>query len=445
MSNINIKRNRQTPSDQSILNKKNFDSVLESYKASMSPKKWYQSMKVWSGVVATACIAGVIGVYLASSENEETSSPKELSKQELNEKFNSDLQLSYLDNQEEFVFDPSRDTILITENGSILSVPGNSFASTSNELRIVINEIDDPVKMFQSKIDMAYDSAGTKYHFESAGMIEIRAYDAGKSIDLNEGKEISVALVTSSLDPTYNLYVKTDDNWDYITTANDIFDPLSIEENNFTLAEDTECNDHTNLNSSSTKIGKVDPKFATFNISTESHPELKEYENILFQVAPSEKDFEQDYYLVSWEKIELKKDGKNYNILVERGGMSLTFKVNPVLNSSNYAAYIKSKTTKNSKYTELESRKDVWEQNFEKQKLSFTYSNKSKSYNVANILSKDINYAVSKKPRRVFNVQNLGTLNCDHVLPDEFNERVRLANLNFDMMEINLAQTLFMW
>ena len=69
---------------------------------------------------------------------------------------------------------------LLYESGSILVFPSNSFVDKNGNLvkgkvKVKYREFSNPIDFFFSGIPMNYDSAGTKYNFESSGMCEILA------------------------------------------------------------------------------------------------------------------------------------------------------------------------------------------------------------------------------------------------------------------------------
>jgi hypothetical protein len=431
MSNIKIEHNRKTPSDQDILKKKDFDSVLKGHKASLSPKKWFQSMKLWSGVIATACVAGIIGFYLNTNEHDENEQVSDKETILSEEQFNDELNQTYLDNQESFLVDPSKDTLLITGNGSVINIPSYAFDTECKSVKLVINEIDDPVKMFQSKIDMAYDSAGTKYQFESAGMIELKAFAENESVELKDGKEISIALVTSSTDPTYNLYHKTDNNWDFKGTANEIFIPKKIVEDSKIIESVDYENNFSDVSKSKINIGKSNPSYPTFDVDVSANSNLNSYRGLVFQVDQSEKEFLEDYYMVSWEKIELNEKENQYYILLSRGGKTYIFKVNPVLNSKDYAHYLKNNKKKNSSFNELKNKREKHLKEYKDHNMAFSYNSMNKSYQVSSLINKEMTFPVSGKARRVFSTKNLGVINCDHVLPKDLKKMVALSEFKY--------------
>ncbi|MEZ4937925.1 MAG: hypothetical protein R2799_10085 [Crocinitomicaceae bacterium] len=428
MTNIKFERNRKMPSDQELLKHKNFDTVLKGYQAGSAPTKWFNSAKLWGGIVATACIAGV-GLYLwtSSSSNDSKSEQTSIEENSTTEMLNQDLSEIYQSHTEQFDIDPSKDTILITANGSIINIPAHGFDTECKSVKIKVNEIDDPIKMFQSKIDMGYDSAGTKYHFESAGMIEIRAFGEGEEIQLAQGKEVNIALVTNTVEPSYNLYHKTEDNWDYLGDANTIFHPETIVETNQNTENTVQSENIVDSKKEIVKVGKLNPHYPTFDVDVTSHSELSTFKGLVFQVDPSEQDFQEDFYLVSWDKITLDKTENNYYINLARGGTKYRFKVKPVLNQKDYQNYLAKNKNSQTFYDQMSNRQKQYKQEFKQQNFVFDYDKKAQSYMVSNAVNQEVKYMVAAKSRRLFGVQTLGVINCDHVLPEAIKDQVELA------------------
>ncbi|MCB0477676.1 MAG: hypothetical protein KDC84_05910 [Crocinitomicaceae bacterium] len=432
MTHIKFERNRKMPSDQELLKHKNFDSVLKGYQAGSAPTKWFNSAKMWGGIVATACIAGV-GIYLwvNSGSDEVKSQETTLTENTTTEELNHDLSEIYQSTSEHFSIDPSKDTILITANGSVINIPAHGFDTECKSVNIKVNEIDDPVKMFQSKIDMAYDSAGTKYHFESAGMIEIRAFGNDEEIQLAKGKEVNIALVTNTVEPSYNLYHKTESNWDYLGDANTIFQPESVVESNQLVANDVQNDEVVAIKKGVVKVGKLNPSYPTFDVDVSRHEELKSFQGLVFQVDPGEKDFQEDFYLVSWDHILLDKKDGNYFINLSRGGTKYTFKVKPVMNQKDYQNYVQKNKNSQTFYDQMSNRKKLYKQEFKQQNLIFDYDQSAQSYMVSNAVNEEVKYQIASKSRRLFSVQSLGVINCDHVLPEDIKKQVELAQFQF--------------
>jgi len=104
-----------------------------------------------------------------------------------------------------------------SKTGSKYTVEPNSLKNkdgqpVSGEVTIKYREMHDYVDFFVSGIPMTYDSAGTTYQLESAGMVEIYAEQDGEKLEINPNKPIQVELISeipllaSQEVPEFNIY-----------------------------------------------------------------------------------------------------------------------------------------------------------------------------------------------------------------------------------------------
>ncbi|MCT4582086.1 MAG: leucine-rich repeat domain-containing protein [Flavobacteriales bacterium] len=125
----------------------------------------------------------------------------------------------------EFEVVPNQPQRLTTSN-SRLTIPQNAFLDEAGKVittpvKIAYKEILNPVDQILSGIPMEYDSAGTTYNFESAGMIEFRAESEGKEVFPNPNALINVELDSKFTDANYSFYSIDDETgkWDYLQPA----------------------------------------------------------------------------------------------------------------------------------------------------------------------------------------------------------------------------------
>lgn len=114
-------------------------------------------------------------------------------------------------------------------SGSRVVVPASAFVNDRGELvegevEIKYREYHDYIDFFLSGIPMTYDSAGTTYTLESAGMMEIYAEKDGQKVRMAPGKTIDIELHSAinapahlNVPPDYNIYKLDDEkrNWIY--------------------------------------------------------------------------------------------------------------------------------------------------------------------------------------------------------------------------------------
>ena len=114
------------------------------------------------------------------------------------------------------------------ESGSKVIVPDNAFVDkdgkpVKGKVDIKFREFHDYVDFFMSGIPMEYDSNGTEYILESAGMIEIYGEKNGERVEIAPGKSIEVELISNisipnvNVKPNFNIYrLDTEKkNWEY--------------------------------------------------------------------------------------------------------------------------------------------------------------------------------------------------------------------------------------
>lgn len=118
-----------------------------------------------------------------------------------------------------------QDTVFLSNGGSVI-FQENSFVDEKG--RPVSGKVDVHWQEFHSLADIAvsgipmkYDSAGTNYDLVSGGMFTIHATQGSKDLQLADGKEATVNLVSLQDTPCYNFYELDEKTgqWDYQTTA----------------------------------------------------------------------------------------------------------------------------------------------------------------------------------------------------------------------------------
>ena len=74
---------------------------------------------------------------------------------------------------------------------------------------------------------MTYDSAGVVYHFESAGMLDIKAFQNDEKIALADGNSIDFQFNSTTAENGFNFYSLNEETgtWTYDNQ------PISIEKN----------------------------------------------------------------------------------------------------------------------------------------------------------------------------------------------------------------------
>jgi hypothetical protein len=345
---------------------------------------------------------------------------------------------------------------LTLKTGSVINIPKNAFVDAEGkkiqgEVELRFREFHNPVDFFVAGIPMTYDSAGVRYHFESAGMIEIVAFQNNKKINIAPEKSIDIELASKDKDPKHNLYVldTTKNNWsclgkDKIVSTknkegNKAENPAipgtvekeykQLEEQQTTLQKEKETQ-LTTLQKTIAEPTKPVKALATkynFNIDVDASefPELSVYKGLLFQVGDENKNFNESSYNVVWDDASIKegtKKGENYLLTLKKSARKYSLIVYPVFDGKNYEAAKKIYEEKYKKYTALLDKRAEDEKRIEaayqaklaalkKQEEILKRKFEDESKQEFNRLS------TQEKVKRVFAINSFGVYNCDHAMP----------------------------
>ncbi|OJJ23868.1 hypothetical protein BKI52_05830 [marine bacterium AO1-C] len=111
----------------------------------------------------------------------------------------------------EWEMDAEQAKVFKLKNGSNIHVPASAFVNkygqpVKGKVAIKYREFHNAADIIASGIPMHYDSAGTRYHFESGGMFEIRGNQNGEPVYLANNKAIDVNVVSYNKDKNFNHY-----------------------------------------------------------------------------------------------------------------------------------------------------------------------------------------------------------------------------------------------
>ena len=182
---------------------------------------------------------------------------------------------------QKFEIDPSQPSVLYSKYGAKINIPSNAFLDENGNVikeKVVLSfrEFYNPLDFYLAGIPMEYQEGGIKKVFESGGMVEINASSNQKTLFVNPANKIKVDLYSWTKSKDFNLYDLDKSTRKWIDKGKD-----SISD--------------SNAKSDFNALPPIPPlpKIATplaFKIEDETnqYPELKEYENVLFDpVNPS--------------------------------------------------------------------------------------------------------------------------------------------------------------
>jgi hypothetical protein len=335
MENYNINRNQEPLTDADIAKGQNFDAFMNAYSG---PKpSFFKTTKFY----AIAAVTGVIligGTYMLMNSGETPATE--------NPAFIQPLFAGAENADTNFTVDANRGGMYFNSNGSIISVPGSAFLDSagntvSGAVELRYKEFHDPAKIFMAGIPMTYDSAGTQYHFESAGMIEISAWQNGKPLRVNPDSMIHVAIVSNSDEDRFNTYYldTAAKKWEYVNDAKAVvYNPPTTD----------------SLTGSATATvtqPPVAPKIAdknkpSFAISFDPNefPELVAYKGVRFEVDEDQTPYNKEDKKVAWEDVVIKrmKNKDNFRVTFTAGSREAVYITQPVVDEKDFAEAKKS-------------------------------------------------------------------------------------------------------
>lgn len=333
MSN-KINMDRPEISSEEIARGKDFDTLMQQYQASQSAgqagvpqaKPFYT--KVWfvggaSVLAVTAVIATILLVQKPEkTESEQTTyTPETEAEQQIpTTETKPTLQAPFANitlPAANYSVNPAIGFETTYEpTGARINIPENAFvdetgAVITESVNVRYYQFTDATKIYGAGIPMTYEEGGENYHFESAGMIEVRAFVNGEQVFANPDKSITVELPTQQTSSDFVMYyldegeVKwrfagednlryesnllaeaTNDNWDYWATEEGFQMRNQIEEAEESF-NTTQQKLQTLIAQKPIEPKKVDPTKERFLpvFSANEFPELAGYEHLMFEVG----------------------------------------------------------------------------------------------------------------------------------------------------------------
>ncbi|HRG52070.1 MAG TPA: hypothetical protein PLL00_04490 [Bacteroidia bacterium] len=414
MKNRPIKRkiiqDRTIPGSNQINKHQNFDRLLNDH--ALIKKLFFKKLLIWStAVIGTAVVAGII-LTTKSTPVQPVPTKVPVVAQEADAPF---IQPPFPGLETPFStyhISAGKGATLTHENGSVLIIPPLAF--TNKEGKIITDSIElkyreyhDPCSIFLSGIPMHYDSAGTKYTFESAGMVEIRAFDKQQELEIAANKKINICMISSSDESRFNLYKLDESVKNWIYKGKDRIESLS--------KSSTSKKTTTNAQPEIAAINSIqpalsDPQKYSFKIDYEekNFPELAAYKDVLFEVT--DKTFKPAYFKINWDHISLYNAEEKGTYLVKLHKKDTTISVTavPVFDKAHYEEAL---STFNKKHNQSTTYRD-------QQELEKTKKLNAVNTELNELYSKSVNTPgrLRNTIARTFSIASMGTYNCDYPL-----------------------------
>ena len=229
---------------------------------------------------------------------------------------------------------------LFYKSGSKIKIPANAFVNKNGniingEVKLQYREFHDPVDFFLSGIPMTYDSAGTTFHFESAGMMEINAIYNGEPVYVNQDNQIQIEMASVQPGNNYNLYYLDTVFKKWINKGKDSTTIILAEQKQQSTDEVT-----IPVPLKPEKPRVADESKYRFDIKAEGMEELVIYKGIEFEIEDGQ-NFNPRLYDIIWDDIRLTKIKGKYKITLVKGNSSRSFVVYPVVDEADYENALK--------------------------------------------------------------------------------------------------------
>lgn len=464
MKNSKIRVDRPDISDEQALQHKNFDSVLEQAQAleqgnagdsgssgnsGGSTGSGFSKFKIWGGgALVVATIAGGIYFFGGTTNNTTTTdntANNNIVAVENDEHSHIQPPIEGANVPYQF-FNVSAGSAenLEAESGTNIEIAETSFVDengqpVTGDVEIRYREFHDPADFFLSGIPMTYDSAGHEFTFESAGMLEILAYQDGNPVFINPDAPITVDMVSHQVGNHFNLYQFDDKTGQWTFLSKDTTDGTDnlytdvdklLAENNSDMKK-VEKILVNNLATAQKEIGKINKKLpqapqkaskGRFNINIDYNkkefPELESYKGVLFEITPENTDFDPALANVEWEYVSVKKQKKNIILTFTKGRDKRSFITEPVFEGKNYDEAVALFEQRNKDYlTLLEQRKEdevKAQKQLEYLALTMNKDRESQDQVAAMMRAARIaNKGTEATVRRTFQIKGFGVYNSD--------------------------------
>ena len=469
----NIKINPPQPSSDDIAKHQDFDALLTQFKKTPLPEEVKSERKprvIWLRYAAAAAAVFLLAIMVRGLLQGEKGMNDEqfFASQPLINPPLDDIKPTFASAK----INANEGGIYEYNNGSKLIVPAAAFRNTDGklvegEVEIEYREMHDYVDFFLSGIPMTYDSAGTKYVLESAGMVEIIAKQNGQPVKMQPGKEIKVELISYinmprlNVNPKYNIYKlnASTRSWEYRNVDNiQIIEDLDNEgfENEelngfktnyqnslskITTAEDLEIKQleaTIGMPIKPTRPFRANTNEFSFDldISDNASPVVKnlgeKYQNIIWHISPNSPEINTNAFNVVWESMDLKPldDGQDFELTLINGTHQERVIVTPALSGNEFTQAMSvydeaMKTYRNA----LEARALALEENrnliiekyvSQKEAAKKEFVKTIEEWRIQNQNDPALNQMVRKKIINRFVANEFGIWNCDRPIhPDD--------------------------
>jgi hypothetical protein len=349
-------------------------------------------------IIAKITYVAVVLVLVSCSNNKKADKEKDEQLNFINPAF-KEFNIPF----EEFSFDSQSGDTIFCENGTILLFPPSSFVDNKGNIikgkvNISYREFSNPIDFFVSGIPMNYDSANTKYFFESAGMCEIYATKENVPVFVNPENKPEVNLVSNNKGENFNLYYLDTLQKKWINNINNI--PADVIENSKAKIKYTEISNQSLVPPIKPSKSDSSKPIIEIDVAKGSVAELQAYNNMKFEIVNGIKSSIKSDTDTEWEDIKLKKGDKpgTYNAIFIKGKKKTSYLVRPVFEGKSYEEALKVFEIKQIEYEQLKEKRKENEK-LQNEKIAKENERISK----LNLLIEARNKVIDKRNKEILN------------------------------------------
>lgn len=253
--------------------------------------------------------------------------------------------------KEEFTFNAETGDTIQLANGTTIRIPAGILvdskgAHVNGEVVLDFSTMYSSAEIIASGIPMDYDSAGSNYIFQSAGMFDMNARQGNEALAIENGKSISMDFATTRTDQTYCFYRydTASSGWGYMnvpeTDTNPVRQALEEKIESMVAAEPVKPEEY-----------KAGTPVIDLDFDLEKHPELAGYNGIVWQYADKGENPEVNKWIYEqqWTDAVLKLDDREqgiYALNLKNADKSFSTYMRPVLKGDDYRKAIEEFTTR---------------------------------------------------------------------------------------------------
>jgi hypothetical protein len=359
MEKFNIKRNREPLSEEDIRKGQDFNAFMNAYEAKQSgnsgTKSFFRSPKFFA-LAAVAILAIIAGVFFFSDEESAIETPVAFIDPAFDGAGAPDTT---------FTVDAATGGMLFDAYGTIINIPPFAFHDSSGKvvngnIEIRFRQYFDIADIFLAGIPMQYDSAGKSFHFETAGMFEISAWQNGQALQTNPDALIHVAMVSTSADTRFSTYYldTAAKKWNYIATEKAVtFAPPAADTADVLPVVLPEAPVAPRL------ADKNKPSFA-IAFDPAEFPELVAYKGVRFEVDETQTPYNKSDRKVAWEDVVIRrmKHKDQLSITFSAGEREVKYVTYPVVNEKEFPSAKAAWEKRNAEYEAMKKQREAREQ-----------------------------------------------------------------------------------